>query len=449
MTRGSHAVAHRGARRGAGRRGRCAGFGVDVAVHAQRRAHLAAVRGGPQPGRSRRRHPPRADGDVRRRGLRQADPPPGLAALTAGPGITNGVSAVTSARFNGSPLVVLGGRAPQAPLGRRVAAGARPRADPGVDHEVGGDRQRPDQGRRDGPRRHRPRRRRRTAGPVFLDFPLDVFGPSAGDVPAVDPALTPAAAPDPDAVGRARGARRRRRAAGVHRRQRRLLGRRVGRAACRRRAPAGARVHQRPRPRARCRPTTSWRSCARAALLKTARRRRRRARHAARLPARLRPLRRRHGRPRRRRDVAARRPRRRARPSAGDLAADLARRSPSTAGGAPTTRRGSPSCATPRTRRGRARTPLLAAAGDPIKPTPDLRRAAQAARPRRRRDLRRRRLRVLRRQVRRGVRARLLARHRPVRLPRQRDGLRDRGPGRAARRARSSCCSATAPPGSA
>ena len=38
---------------------------------------------------------------------------PGVAALTAGPGITNGVSAVTSAWFNGSPVVVLGGRAPQ------------------------------------------------------------------------------------------------------------------------------------------------------------------------------------------------------------------------------------------------------------------------------------------------------------------------------------------------
>src|SRR3954467_12520009 len=37
---------------------------------------------------------------------------PGLAVLTAGPGVTNGVSAVTSAHFNGSPLVVLGGRAP-------------------------------------------------------------------------------------------------------------------------------------------------------------------------------------------------------------------------------------------------------------------------------------------------------------------------------------------------
>src|SRR4249920_3767974 len=38
---------------------------------------------------------------------------PGLAVLTAGPGVTNGVSAVTSAWFNGSPLLVLGGRAPQ------------------------------------------------------------------------------------------------------------------------------------------------------------------------------------------------------------------------------------------------------------------------------------------------------------------------------------------------
>ncbi|HSR22862.1 MAG TPA: acetolactate synthase, partial [Candidatus Eisenbacteria bacterium] len=37
---------------------------------------------------------------------------PGLAVLTAGPGVTNGVSAVASAWFNGSPLLVLGGRAP-------------------------------------------------------------------------------------------------------------------------------------------------------------------------------------------------------------------------------------------------------------------------------------------------------------------------------------------------
>ena len=39
---------------------------------------------------------------------------PGLAVLTAGPGVTNGISAITTAHFNGSPLLVLAGRAPQA-----------------------------------------------------------------------------------------------------------------------------------------------------------------------------------------------------------------------------------------------------------------------------------------------------------------------------------------------
>jgi acetolactate synthase-1/2/3 large subunit len=37
---------------------------------------------------------------------------PGVAVLTAGPGITNGISAITTAHFNGSPVLVLGGRAP-------------------------------------------------------------------------------------------------------------------------------------------------------------------------------------------------------------------------------------------------------------------------------------------------------------------------------------------------
>src|SRR5215468_4998876 len=37
---------------------------------------------------------------------------PGFAVVTAGPGVTNGVSAVTTAWFNGSPVVVMGGRAP-------------------------------------------------------------------------------------------------------------------------------------------------------------------------------------------------------------------------------------------------------------------------------------------------------------------------------------------------
>jgi thiamine pyrophosphate-dependent acetolactate synthase large subunit-like protein len=37
---------------------------------------------------------------------------PGVAALTAGPGVTNGMSAIASAQQNGSPILVLGGRAP-------------------------------------------------------------------------------------------------------------------------------------------------------------------------------------------------------------------------------------------------------------------------------------------------------------------------------------------------
>jgi len=45
-------------------------------------------------------------------GLARLTRRPGLAVLTAGPGVTNGVSAVTSAYFTGSPLLVLGGRAP-------------------------------------------------------------------------------------------------------------------------------------------------------------------------------------------------------------------------------------------------------------------------------------------------------------------------------------------------
>jgi len=45
---------------------------------------------------------------------------PGLAVVTAGPGVTNTVSAITGAWFNGSPMVVVGGRAP----GNRWGSGA-------------------------------------------------------------------------------------------------------------------------------------------------------------------------------------------------------------------------------------------------------------------------------------------------------------------------------------
>jgi acetolactate synthase-1/2/3 large subunit len=124
---------------------------------------------------------------------------PGLAALTAGPGVTNGISAVTSAHFNGSPVVVLGGRAPAArwgagslqefdhvpvlaPITKRSATVFDPATAGQVVHDAVRLASEP----------HR--------GPVFLDFPLDVFGPSEGDVP--DTGAATGAEPDPDAVAR-------------------------------------------------------------------------------------------------------------------------------------------------------------------------------------------------------------------------------------------------------
>ena len=78
---------------------------------------------------------------------------------------------------------------------------------------------------------------------------------------------------------------------------------------------------------------------------------------------------------------------------------------------------------------------LLEAGGDLIKPTRVYGELRQAPGARRGRDLRRRRLRVVRGQVRRGVHAGLLARHRSLRVPGERTGLRHGGPGRASRRA--------------
>src|SRR6478672_9916187 len=45
-------------------------------------------------------------------GWAKATRQPGVAALTAGPGVTNGMSAIAGAQQNGSPMLVLGGRAP-------------------------------------------------------------------------------------------------------------------------------------------------------------------------------------------------------------------------------------------------------------------------------------------------------------------------------------------------
>src|SRR5688572_14117500 len=126
---------------------------------------------------------------------------PGLAVLTAGPGVTNGISAITSAHFNGTPLVVLGGRAPQA----RWGAGSLQEFDhvpvvaPITKHaataaDVEGIGTLVDALTREALAPHR--------GPVFCDFPLDVvFRHGESEIPE---AVVPRGAePDPDEVRRA------------------------------------------------------------------------------------------------------------------------------------------------------------------------------------------------------------------------------------------------------
>jgi acetolactate synthase-1/2/3 large subunit len=123
---------------------------------------------------------------------------PGLAVLTAGPGVTNGVSAITTAHFNGSPVLVLGGRAPTG----RWGAGSLQELDhpplvatvtkhAGTVGEVGAVAGEVDRALRLAAEPHR--------GPVFLDIALEALFSSGAADP--DPAGPPAARdPDPDAL---------------------------------------------------------------------------------------------------------------------------------------------------------------------------------------------------------------------------------------------------------
>jgi acetolactate synthase-1/2/3 large subunit len=126
---------------------------------------------------------------------------PGVAVLTAGPGVTNGVSGLATAWFNGSPLVVLAGRAPQGRWGQgslqeldhlpvvasltkraaTVSSGARvaPELEEALDLAGAAHR-----------------------GPVFLDFPLEVLYGPAGPAPPPPGPQAPAEA-DPEEVARA------------------------------------------------------------------------------------------------------------------------------------------------------------------------------------------------------------------------------------------------------
>jgi len=128
---------------------------------------------------------------------------PGFAAVTAGPGVTNTVSAITSAWFNGSPMVVVGGRSPD----HRWGQGALQELDqPPIlapvtkaawtTHQAHEMRADADRAFAIAGSVHR--------GPVFLDVPMDVlFTPAdAGAVVSSAPDL--GTAPDPEVITNAR-----------------------------------------------------------------------------------------------------------------------------------------------------------------------------------------------------------------------------------------------------
>jgi acetolactate synthase-1/2/3 large subunit len=147
-------------------------------------------------------------------GWAKATREPGVCALTAGPGVTNGMSGMASALMNGSPMLALGGRAPAARWGMgslqeidhipfvapltKLARTAEATADiPGlVDEALHATLAPP-------------------TGPAFLDFPMDqVFMEASvdADAPASLPDLAGLPMPDGDALERAaellRGAER-------------------------------------------------------------------------------------------------------------------------------------------------------------------------------------------------------------------------------------------------
>ena len=123
----------------------------------------------------------------------------GVCALTAGPGVTNGMSAIASASHNRSPMLVLGGRAPQfrwgqgslqeidhvpfvRPLVKLAATAVQTAEIPALIDEAMTAAITPH------------------SGPTFLDFPLDhVFGEAARARPPAEPLPEPWRGPAADA----------------------------------------------------------------------------------------------------------------------------------------------------------------------------------------------------------------------------------------------------------
>jgi acetolactate synthase-1/2/3 large subunit len=125
---------------------------------------------------------------------------PGFAAVTAGPGVTNSVSAIATAHFNGAPVVVIGGRAPD----YRWGSGSLQEMDHPVllqaitkrawtEHDSAGVGPAADEAFRLAGARHR--------GPVFLDVSLEALFGRAGPRPQADErAAEEHDQPDPGAV---------------------------------------------------------------------------------------------------------------------------------------------------------------------------------------------------------------------------------------------------------
>ena len=147
-------------------------------------------------------------------GWAKATREPGVCALTAGPGVTNGMSAMAGGLAGNSPMLVLGGRAPAMRWGQGslqeidhvpfVAPVTKSAATAGTTAEIGGLVDAALETCLEPP-----------SGPTFVDFPLDqVFMeaelPDPGAATLLDPAALPAA--DGGAIERAaellRGAER-------------------------------------------------------------------------------------------------------------------------------------------------------------------------------------------------------------------------------------------------
>src|SRR5690349_24193510 len=129
-------------------------------------------------------------------GYAKATRKPGVAALTAGPGVTNGMSAIAGAFYNRSPITVLGGRAPEMrwgsgslqeidhlPFVSPLTKSAETVKEPGLIAEA--------------TVRAFDAAATVPTGPAFLDYPLDVvFMEADADVP--DPAAAAPAEVAPD-----------------------------------------------------------------------------------------------------------------------------------------------------------------------------------------------------------------------------------------------------------